>query len=142
MDGCRFQCRLEISRGRHDNSDRRDRAQKEPDTCRGSARADEAIAAPADSLYKTRFLRRVAKRDAQLVDSRVEAAVKLDECPRRPESSGQFFARNDVAGGGDQNVEDSKGLFLKRYRNSLLPQFARAKVDFEDVEPDEMQHGQ
>ena len=39
---------------------------------------------------------------------------------------------------GDQNLEDSKGLFLKRDGNSLLSQLSRAKVDFKGVEPDQL----
>src|SRR5207245_3557146 len=120
VDRCRFRRLREISRGPDDDRERRDGTQKELHPCCESASADEAVAAPSYGLDEARFLRRVAEGDAQLVDGRIEAAVKLYECPRRPESSGQLFARNDVPGGSDQNLEDSKGLFLKRYGNSLL----------------------
>ena len=48
---------------------------------------DEAVAAPGDGFDKSRALRRIAQRLADLVDRLVETMIEIDEGIRGPESA-------------------------------------------------------
>jgi hypothetical protein len=48
-------------------------------------------------FYKTRVVRRIAQRSAQLVDSGVQAVLEVHKGVGRPKLLAQLLARDDVA---------------------------------------------
>jgi hypothetical protein len=81
---------------------------------------DETVAAPGESFYKPRTLCRIVQGFAQLLDRVVEAAIKVDESIRGPDSTLQFLTSHNPAGLFQENLEDLERLFLKANFHSLL----------------------
>jgi hypothetical protein len=76
-------------------------------------RRNETIAATRHSLDKARVIGVVAHSVAQLLDSYIQATVKLDKSILRPKLFPQFLSGNDLPRPLQQQNQHAEGLVLQ-----------------------------
>ena len=93
---------------------------------------EEAIAATSNGFHKAGTLGGVAKGLANFADRFVEPVVEIHESVGGPEFLLKLLASYDLAVVLKQHRQDFEGLLLKADSQTVLPQFACAKIQFEN----------
>ena len=93
---------------------------------------EEAVSPPSNGFNKAGTLRRVAESLTDFADRFVETVVEIHEGVRGPEFLLKLFPSHDLTGVLKHHRQELEGLFLKPYSQSVLAQFARAKIQFEN----------
>jgi hypothetical protein len=88
-------------------------------------RGDEPIAPPRQRLDESRHVRRIAKRLSQPANRGIQAALEVDE-------------RLWAARAFQQRPEDLEGLVGETDPDAALAQLARAQIQLERAEPNEI----
>jgi hypothetical protein len=101
-------------------------------------RGDETIPAAWNRFDESRVFRRVAQGQANFLDGRVQALVEFNERAGRPNGPMQFLTGNQLARAADQQLQNSKRLFLELDPAALLAQLSGSEVQFESPEPDDV----
>src|SRR5690606_14867181 len=83
---------------------------------------DEAIAVPRNGFDVPRRLRFVAQGGPESAYCCIERAVVVDDA-FRPEPGNKLLSRNELAGTGEQFVEDLQRLFLQSNAHAVVQQF-------------------
>jgi len=104
-------------------------------------RGEKPIASAGHRLDESWSGSRISERFSNLVDGRIESAVKLDKCVSGPQPLLQFFARDHLAGILEQQGQDAERLFLQRDLQAVLPEFPGFDVHLEGPEPDRVGTG-
>src|SRR6266566_3623543 len=81
---------------------------------------DETIAAPGESFDKSRAAGRIAQHFTDLVHSRIQTVVKIDEGIGGPQLFAQLLASNNAPGPFQKKNEKGKRLVLKPKPAALL----------------------
>ncbi len=97
-------------------------------------RRDETITPPWYRLDVERVLRILAQRGAQFFDRRVDAVLKIDAGPIRPEFLANLFSRHKFACPLEQEGKDLEGLFLEHDLTAIGFQFADLEIDLKAAE--------
>jgi hypothetical protein len=92
----------------------------------------EAVAATSNGFHKARTLGGVAEGLTDFADRFVETVVEIHEGVRGPEFLLKLFPSHDLTGVLKHHRQELEGLFLKPYSQSVLAQFARAKIQLEN----------
>jgi hypothetical protein len=99
--------------------------------------SDKSISAFGQRLDEARGVGRVSQGVPQAIDGLVEPSIEVDEGVSRPQLLLQLVTCDDLARLGEEQREDRKRLLAEPKLQALLPQFARAQVGLERVEPNE-----
>ena len=93
----------------------------------GLDRSDKPVAAPRQSLDKSRVVSRVVESLTEPFDGRVQAMFKVDEGVGGPEFPVKLFARNQLTGVFQKTDQNLDRLPFKPDFAALLLEFARTQ---------------
>jgi hypothetical protein len=93
---------------------------------------EETVAATSNGFHKARTLGGVAEGLTDFADRFVETMVEIHESVRGPEFLLKLLPSHDLAGMLKHHRQELEGLFLKPYSQTVFPQFAGAKIQFEN----------
>src|SRR5216684_249386 len=93
---------------------------------------EEAVAATSNGFYKAGTLGGGAEGLTDFADRFVEPVVEIHKSVRGPEFLLQLLASYELAGLLNQHGQKLEGLFLKADSQTVLAQFAGAKIQLEN----------
>ncbi len=97
-------------------------------------RRDETITPARYGLDIKRVLRILSQRGAQFLDRRVDAVLKIDVGPIRPEFLANLFSGHKFACPLEQEGKDLEGLFLKHDLAAIDCEFAKSEINLDWAE--------
>src|SRR5262249_34118067 len=100
-------------------------------------RLNETVASPGERFDEAGIFRRIAQGFAQLLDSVIQATIKVHKSVRGPDPLLQFLAGDNFARMFQQDLQNLEGLFLKSDFHALLVQFSALSIQLEDTEAEE-----
>jgi hypothetical protein len=98
---------------------------------------DKPVTAARESFYKSRVVGRVAKSLTKSFYSCVKAVFKINEGISGPEFPVKLLARNQLTGVFEETDQNLDRLPFQADFATLLLEFTRAQIEFEDPEPDQ-----
>src|SRR3954451_16335831 len=94
-------------------------------------RRDKTVSGASHSFDITRVIGRIPELPAKLVDAGVETLFEVPGRCSGPEAIAKVFTRDQIAGPLHQCLQNLRGLGRESDLVSMLPQFARLRVEFE-----------
>jgi len=101
-------------------------------------RGNETVSAAGDGFDETRAGGRVAERFANLVYSRIQAVIEVDEGVGGPDFLAQVFTRNDTSSVFEQGGENLKGLLLQPEAPAILTKFPGSQINLKHAEAEQL----
>ena len=96
---------------------------------------DKSVASSWNGFYVDGLLGRVSQDFAKLSNRGVKSVVGIDKGPGWLESSLEFLAGNYFFSSSQKQKQDFQGLILHANAGSVSADLARARIDFETIEP-------
>ena len=97
-------------------------------------RHHQTVPAPPQRLHKLRLLGRIAQRDAQLFDCRVDGVLEFHDCIVWPKLGANLFSSHDFTRPVGEELQDLERLLLERDLAAAGGEFARSAIELKWAE--------